>query len=67
MCLAAPMKLIAVNGRVGAAELYGLRQEVRLDLMEAPKPGEYYLIHAGFAIQKISEEEALATLASVEM
>jgi len=33
-----------------------------LHLIENPEPGDYILLHAGFAIQKISEEEALETL-----
>jgi hydrogenase expression/formation protein HypC len=61
------MKLVSVApGREsGVAETGGVSRPVRLDLVEAPEPGDYVLIHAGYAIQKLSPaeaEEALATL-----
>lgn len=63
MCLAVPMQLAAVNadGR-GTADLDGLRHEVDLSLVEAPRVGDYVIVHAGFAIEKLDEGEALARL-----
>ncbi len=62
MCLAVPMKLLDVKGEVGKADLGGIVKEVSLSLIEDVKIGDYVLIHAGFAIQKIDEEEALKTI-----
>ena len=63
MCLAVPMKLIEIDGDVGRAELGGVVRDVRLDLLEDAKVGDYVIIHAGFAIQQLDQEEAHRTLA----
>ena len=62
MCIAVKMKLLDVKGEVGRADLSGVVKEVSLALIEDVKVGDYVLIHAGFAIQKIDEEEALKTI-----
>ena len=62
MCLAVPLKLIEINGNDGLAERDGVRRSVRLDFLKEPKIGEYILIHAGFAIEKINEQQALADM-----
>ena len=62
MCWAIPLKIIEVNGDLGKVELEGTVREVGLQLVEDPKAGEYVLVHAGFAIQKLDEHEALETL-----
>lgn len=58
MCLAIPAKILKVEGEVAEAEIGGLRKKIHLGLMEAPETGDYVLLHAGFAIQKIDEKEA---------
>ena len=63
MCLAVPMKLIAVNGDVGKVETSEVEMEVSLALVENAQPGDYVVVHAGFAIQTLDEEEAKETLA----
>lgn len=63
MCLAVPMKLISIEGDVGRVSTSGVAMDVSLALVEEAKPGDYVIVHAGFAIQTIEEEEALATLA----
>ena len=62
MCLSVPAKLVEVNGDMGKASIGGSIIEVGLQLVEDPKVGEYVLIHTGFALEKIDEEEALKTL-----
>ena len=62
MCLAVPMKLIEVEGNAGVAEASGVRARVRLDLVEDVSVGSYLLVHAGFAIQVVDEDEARETL-----
>jgi hydrogenase expression/formation protein HypC len=56
------MKLIEVRGGQGVAEAGGVRREVGLQLIDNLKTGDYVLVHAGFAIQKVDEDEALKTL-----
>jgi hydrogenase expression/formation protein HypC len=62
MCIAVPMKLIDVRGNQGVADVGGVRRMVGLQLLDNVKSGDYVLVHAGFAIQKVDEEEALKTL-----
>jgi len=62
MCLAAPMKLESFQGNTGIVELDGVRLQVGLDLIEHPQIGDYLIVHAGYAIQKLDPEEAQRTL-----
>jgi hydrogenase expression/formation protein HypC len=63
MCLAIPMKLLKIEGNKGLVELSGVKKEVSLDLLREVKIGDYLIIHAGFAIERLNEEEAKKTLA----
>ena len=63
MCLAIPMKLIRRDEMMGVAEVDGVEREVSLLLQPDAAVGDYVLIHAGYAIGAIDEEEAQATLA----
>jgi hydrogenase expression/formation protein HypC len=63
MCLAIPMKLVSIEGNKGFVELSGVKKEVSLTLLKEVKLGDYLIIHAGFAIEKLNEEEAKKTLA----
>ena len=63
MCLAIPMKLIKIEGTKGLVELSGVKKEVSLDLLRKVEIGDYLIIHAGFAIERLNEEEAKKTLA----
>lgn len=67
MCLAVPMRVIAVKGvendftvpQVGVVEAQGIEKEVRLDLVDRwPQIGDYLIIHAGFAIHTLDAEDA---------
>ena len=62
MCLAVPMKLVERQEALGIAEIDGVRREVSLILQPDAKVGDYVLIHAGYAIGLVDEEEANATL-----
>jgi hydrogenase expression/formation protein HypC len=62
MCLAIPMKLIKIKGNKGVVELSGVKKEISLDLLKEVEIGDYLIIHAGFAIEKLNEEEAKKTL-----
>ena len=64
MCLAIPGKiveLVAGQNRVGTVEVTGVRRKVQLGLLEddMPKVGDWVLIHVGFAMSKISEQDAM--------
>ena len=64
MCLAVPMKLVEIraDGK-GVAELEGSRNVVDLSLVSDARLGSYVIIHAGFAIETLDQEEADKTLA----
>ncbi len=62
MCLAIPMQLVEAKGLVGKAELHGVSREVMLDLVPEARPGDYLIVHAGYAIQVLDEVEARETL-----
>ncbi|HIV16596.1 MAG TPA: HypC/HybG/HupF family hydrogenase formation chaperone [Candidatus Alectryocaccobium stercorigallinarum] len=62
MCLALPMKIIKADPPHATGEAGGLTQDIRIDFVNDVKPGEYVVVHAGFAIQKMSDEEALENI-----
>ncbi len=62
MCVGIPMKIDAIDGELGIVEEEGVRREVSLALVEDPKVGDYVIVHAGYAIQRLDSEEALETL-----
>ena len=64
MCLAIPGKIVefvAGQNLVGTVEVTGVRRKVQLGLLEddMPKVGDWILIHVGFAMSKISEQDAM--------
>ena len=62
MCLAIPMKVVELRGTVGIAEVGGVRREVSFVLLDDIQVGDYAIVHSGFAIQKLDENEADETL-----
>ncbi|HPF00893.1 Hydrogenase maturation factor HypC [anaerobic digester metagenome] len=62
MCLSIPSKVISINGDMAIVSVGGTEYEASLQLLTDVKVGDYILLHTGFAIQKISEEEAIETL-----
>jgi hydrogenase expression/formation protein HypC len=72
MCLAIPGKIVElVSGspNLGTVEVVGVRRKVDLGLLQddMPKPGDWVLIHVGFAMSKISEEDALDQMRMLAM
>ena len=66
MCLAVPLKITDINGNTAVCESFGMTREVRIDFIDAPQIGEYVIVHAGFAIEKLGEEQALEDLEAWE-
>ena len=66
MCLAVPLKLIEINGKDAVGEAMGLKRKLRVDFIEEPKLGDYVIVHAGFAIERLPEEQALEDLETWE-
>ena len=63
MCLSVPAKVIETDGASGKVDVGGNIVDVNFMMVEGVRVGDYVLVHAGFAIQKYEQEEAMATIA----
>ena len=63
MCLSIPMQITNINGFNARCAAKGVERDVSLFLLQGEmlQEGDYVLIHVGYAIQKISEQEAQST------
>ncbi len=61
MCLAVPGRIVSINGQNAMIDFGGVQREANVSLIE-PKVGDYVVVHAGFAIQVVDEEEARETI-----
>ena len=64
MCLAVPMRIIEIDGTRAKAEVGGVLYQANLDFLSDVKVGDYIIVHAGFAIEKLDETVALENLAA---
>lgn len=63
MCLAIPAQVKTIDdNHLAVVDILGVTRQVALDLTPAAKTGDYVLVHAGFAIEVVSEEDAQETL-----
>ena len=62
MCLGVPMQVKTIENDMATCEIDGVTREASLMMIDGVEVGDYVLIHAGFAIEKIDEEEAQLTL-----
>ena len=62
MCLAIPLKLTQIDGVNAVGEAMGMSREIRVDFIPEPKLGDYVIVHAGFAIERLPERQALDDL-----
>jgi len=64
MCLAIPARVVELrDGDQAVIDLAGVRKEISLALVEDVWPGDYVIVHVGYALQKLDPEEAAKTLA----
>ena len=66
MCLAVPLKLIEINGNSAVGEAMGMKRQIRVDFIENPQIGDYVIVHAGFAIERLPEQQAMQDLEAWE-
>lgn len=66
MCLAIPLKITEINGNEAVGEAMGMTRSMRVDFIENPQIGEYVIVHAGFAIERLSDRQAAEDLESWE-
>jgi hydrogenase expression/formation protein HypC len=62
MCLAIPSKIVKIENNMATIDVDGVKREASLLLVENPEVGDYVIVHAGFAINKINEEDAMESL-----
>ncbi|TYB88847.1 MAG: HypC/HybG/HupF family hydrogenase formation chaperone [Kosmotoga sp.] len=62
MCLAVPLEIVELKDNKAVVERSGVRFEADIRLLKNVKVGDFVLVHAGFAIQKVNREEAQKTL-----
>jgi hydrogenase expression/formation protein HypC len=62
MCLAIPSKITHIDNEMATIDVDGVKRSASLMLLEDAAVGEYVIVHAGFAIQKLDEESAMETI-----
>ncbi len=62
MCLSVPARIVSVDGEMAEVSVGGAIFRAGLQMVENVRVGDYVLLHAGFAIEKLNEEDALETL-----
>ena len=70
MCLAIPGQIVDITDEensLARVEVVGVRRTVNVGLLDDVGPGDWVLIHVGFALSRIDEEEALATRRLLEL
>jgi hydrogenase expression/formation protein HypC len=67
MCLGVPGKVVEVDGLVATVDFWGVRKQIRLEVVDEPvQPGDYILNHVGYAIRRIAPGDVDSTLALYE-
>jgi len=66
MCLAIPGKVLEINENRGMVDISGMKLQVLFNLLEDVQVSDYVIVHAGFAIEKLSEEEGRERLNLLE-
>lgn len=62
MCLAIPMQVVKIDKEMAEVKAGGLRRRINIQMVLPVKVGDYVLVHAGFAIQKVDPKQARQTL-----
>ena len=66
MCLAIPLKIVEIDGKEALGEALGMRRKIRLDFIRDARIGAYVMVHAGFAIERLEESQALEDIGAWE-
>ena len=62
MCLAIPAQVVSVEGNTATVDFGGVKRSVSVALLEQIAPGDYVIVHTGYAIQKMDPKEAEESL-----
>jgi len=66
MCLAIPMKILKIEGDRAVVSSGGVQRSIGINFLKSPKIGDYVIVHAGFAIEKLDTVKAEETLKILE-
>ena len=66
MCLAIPLRLAEINGMEAVGEAAGIRRRIRIDFIKEPKVGDYVIVHAGFALERLDASQAMENLKAIQ-
>jgi len=66
MCIGIPAKVIEISGTSGKVDYQGVKRETSFLMLPDVKVGDYVILHAGFAIKKLSEADAKETLRLIQ-
>ncbi len=66
MCLGIPMKIKSISGEFAEVETGQLTRKVNIEMLPKAKVGDYVIVHAGFAIEKIDPQKAGETLRLID-
>ena len=62
MCLAIPAQVVSIDGNTAIVDFGGVKRTVSIALLEKISPGDYVIVHTGYAIQKMDQKEAEESL-----
>lgn len=62
MCIAAPAQIVEIKDNIATVDFGGVRQQAKLDLVNDVDVGRYVLVHSGYAIEVLSDQEAQESL-----
>lgn len=65
MCLGIPARIIEIEGDFAKVNIDGATIRIGIQLIENPKIGDYVIVHTGYALEKINEDEATETIATI--
>ena len=67
MCLAVPAQIISLDGMTAVAEMSGIKKEIDVTLTPEVAPGDWVVVHVGYALQRIDAQKALETLEAMRI
>ncbi|MGE4484682.1 MAG: HypC/HybG/HupF family hydrogenase formation chaperone [Oscillospiraceae bacterium] len=65
MCLAVPLRVVEIKGNTAVGEIDGIKRNIRVDFIKDLSVGDFVIAHAGFAIEKLGEEQARLNLEAI--
>lgn len=66
MCLGIPSRIIEVDGEDAVVDVTGARRRIKINLLPDLRVGEYVIVHAGFAIERLDTEKSEETLRQID-